>query len=173
MKIDIFRAGKAAPLCFTALTGLLASFGVAEAQQASPADQAGPIALDTIEVQGNGDAAIGYYAPTTTTGAKMPVLLRDVPQTVSVVTRQQLNDQNALSLQDALRYTPGVSMAMGDGQRDEVRIRGFNALADQYVDGLRDDSYYSRAANSDAAQSNSKLTAFTPSASAARCTSLP
>lgn len=132
--------------------------GIADAQQsaAPPAAQAqavraenagsnGTIALDTVQVQsGNGDGAIGYYAPTATTGAKMPVPLRDIPQTVSVVPRMQLDDQNALSLQDALRYVPGVSMAMGDGQRDEVRIRGFNSLADQYVDGLRDDAYYYR-----------------------------
>lgn len=154
MKFKTFRASRAALLHFTALAGLLTNLGVAEAQQAvtqsrsqgqaTPAERAGSIALDTIEVQGNGDATIGYHAPMVSTGTKVPILLRDVPQTVSVVTRQQLSDQNALSLQDALRYTPGVSMAMGDGQRDEVRIRGFNALADQYVDGLRDDSYYYR-----------------------------
>lgn len=143
---------RATLLLSTALAGF--PLTIASAQQATvrrnpvqpeaTTGSGGGIELDTIEVRGESDAAIGYYAPTVTTGAKLPILARDIPQTVYAVPRQQLNEQNAVSLQDALRYTPGVSVATGDGQRDEVRVRGFSALADQYVDGLRDDAYYYR-----------------------------
>ena len=47
-------------------------------------------------------------------------------------------------MEDALRNVPGVAMSHGDGQRDQVVIRGFTAIADQFVDGVRDDALYFR-----------------------------
>lgn len=47
-------------------------------------------------------------------------------------------------MQDALRNAPGVSFNSGDGQRDQVVIRGFSAIADWFVDGIRDDALYFR-----------------------------
>jgi len=58
--------------------------------------------------------------------------------------RALMNEQNATSLQDALRNVPGLGFSVGDGQRDQVTIRGFNNITDQYVDGIRDDSLYYR-----------------------------
>jgi catecholate siderophore receptor len=82
------------------------------------------------------------YAPTDTGLAKIPVPLRDIPQSIAVVGAPVLLDQRALSLQDALKNVPGVSFAAGDGQRDQVNIRGFTAIADQFVNGFRDDALY-------------------------------
>jgi catecholate siderophore receptor len=70
--------------------------------------------------------------------------LRDIPQTVNVVPQSLLRDQVAQSMQDALKAVPGVGFSHGDGQRDQVTIRGFSAIADQFVDGLRDDALYFR-----------------------------
>ena len=84
------------------------------------------------------------YTPTETSAAKIPAPLRDIPQSISVVPSQVLLDQRALSLQDALKNVPGVSFAAGDGQRDQVNIRGFTAIADQFVNGFRDDALYFR-----------------------------
>lgn len=84
------------------------------------------------------------YVPQDTSAAKVPVALRDLPQSVSVVPAEVLRDQRALSVQDALKNVPGVSFSHGDGQRDQVSIRGFTAIADQYVDGFRDDGLYFR-----------------------------
>ena len=47
-------------------------------------------------------------------------------------------------MEDALKNVPGVGLSHGDGQRDQVVIRGFSAIADQFVDGLRDDALYFR-----------------------------
>ena len=47
-------------------------------------------------------------------------------------------------MQDVLRNVPGVGFSSGDGQRDEVRIRGFSAITDQFIDGIRDDALYFR-----------------------------
>jgi catecholate siderophore receptor len=70
--------------------------------------------------------------------------LRDIPQSVNVVPAQLLKDQAAQSMQDALRNVPGVAFSSGDGQRDQVMIRGFTAIADQFIDSVRDDALYFR-----------------------------
>lgn len=85
------------------------------------------------------------YAPVISSSAtKSNTPLRDVPQTVNVITEALIEDQAARSLQDALRNVPGVGMSNGDGQRDQVTIRGFSAISDQFVDGIRDDALYFR-----------------------------
>lgn len=84
------------------------------------------------------------YAPASTGAAKIPAELRDIPQTVDVVPEAILRDQRALSIQDALKNVPGVGLSHGDGQRDQVTIRGFSAISDQFVDGFRDDALYFR-----------------------------
>ena len=85
-----------------------------------------------------------YDTVDATTATKISVALRDIPQTVNVVPAVVLHDQNALSLQDALQNVPGLSFSVGDGQRDQVTIRGFSAISDQFVDGVRDDALYFR-----------------------------
>lgn len=92
----------------------------------------------------NGVRVNDGYAPQETGAMKVPVALKDLPQSVSVVPAEVLRDQRALSVQDALKNVPGVSFSHGDGQRDQVTIRGFTAIADQYVDGFRDDGLYFR-----------------------------
>ena len=86
----------------------------------------------------------GYNPTQATTGTKIDAPLRDVPQTIDVVGLQIIQDQRALSLQDVLKNVPGVGFSHGDGQRDQVSIRGFTAIADQFVDGVRDDALYFR-----------------------------
>lgn len=86
----------------------------------------------------------GYKAERSNSATKIDALLRDIPQTVNVVGLRVLQDQRALSIQDVLKNVPGVGFSSGDGQRDQVSIRGFTAIADQFVDGIRDDSLYFR-----------------------------
>jgi len=50
----------------------------------------------------------GYLAEQTTTGTKTDTPLREVPQSVSVVGKQQMRDQGVQNLQEAFRYTPGI-----------------------------------------------------------------
>jgi catecholate siderophore receptor len=99
-------------------------------------------ASDPIVVTGVQDRR-GYVA-TDTAAAKIDAPLRDIPQSIAVVNADVLRDQRALSLQDALKNVPGIGLGSGDGQRDQVFIRGFTAIADQFVDGFRDDGLYFR-----------------------------
>jgi catecholate siderophore receptor len=80
----------------------------------------------------------------TTAGTKTLTPLRDIPQSIQIVGRELLQSQAALSMQDALRGVSGVSMHLGEGRRDQVYIRGNNAVRDMYVDGVRDDAAYYR-----------------------------
>lgn len=98
---------------------------------------------ENIVVTGQRDMP-GYKMDRSSSATKIDAPLRDIPQTVNVVGRQILQDQRALSIQDALKNVPGVGFSSGDGQRDQVSIRGFTAIADQFVDGIRDDSLYFR-----------------------------
>ncbi|SDG86174.1 TonB-dependent siderophore receptor [Janthinobacterium sp. YR213] len=86
----------------------------------------------------------GYVAATSASGTKMEMALRDVPQTINVVPAAVIRDQNAMSIQDIMKNIPGVGLSTGDGQRDQVFIRGFTAIGDQFVDGFRDDALYFR-----------------------------
>lgn len=73
------------------------------------------------------------------TATKTTTPLRDIPQTVTVVPRQLLIDQNAQSVADAVRNVPGVSIAQGEGNRDQVVLRGISTNSDFFVNGIRDD----------------------------------
>ncbi len=69
--------------------------------------------------------------------------LRNTPQTVAVIPQQIFNQQNATTLREVLRNTPGITMNIGEGgtgypSGDTVMIRGFNARTDVYIDGTRD-----------------------------------
>lgn len=104
---------------------------------------AAPQTLPEVRVVAGADP-VPYSAPTATSATRIDAPLRDIPQTVNVVTEALIEDQAAHSLQDTLQNVPGVSFHIGDGQRDQVYIRGFDAIGDQYVDGLRDDGLYYR-----------------------------
>jgi catecholate siderophore receptor len=86
----------------------------------------------------------GYASTDGSTATKTPTPLIDVPQTVTTITQDQIDDQAITQLADALRYVPGVTMDTGEGHRDAVYIRGQASTADFYLDGLRDDAQYYR-----------------------------
>jgi len=98
--------------------------------------------LPAVTVKSGADD--GYSPASSNSATKGSAPLRDIPQSVNVVPEQLLKDQGARSMQDALRNVPGVGFSSGDGQRDQVVIRGFTAIADQFVDGVRDDALYFR-----------------------------
>lgn len=125
------------------LAALLAAVAFG-AQAADMAGEAATLAEVKVEASAAPDAEIAYQPLTTATAAKIEAPLRDIPQTVNVIPEALLRDQGAQSVQDALRNVPGVSFHIGDGQRDQVYIRGFDAIGDNFVDGLRDDALYYR-----------------------------
>ena len=89
-------------------------------------------------------APAGYQATASRTATKTLTPLRDVPQSVTVVTQALIKDQMMLSVGDVMRYVPGVMVHQGENNRDQVIIRGNNSSADFFVDGVRDDVQYYR-----------------------------
>jgi catecholate siderophore receptor len=67
-----------------------------------------------------------------------------VPQSVTVVTQQLVQDQMMLSMGDVVQYMPGISAHQGENNRDQVVIRGNSSSADFFLDGVRDDVQYYR-----------------------------
>ena len=83
---------------------------------------------------------------TTTTIGKGRQELRDVPQSVTVVTERLIDDRNLDTLKDTLKNTSGVSFLAAEGGEEDIRLRGFSlqAAGDIFVDGLRDPAFYER-----------------------------
>ena len=98
--------------------------------------------LPKISVQDTPDS--GYSVKATDTATKTPTPLRDVPQSISVVTSEQIRDQDLLSIGDVVRYLPGITAHQGENNRDQVIIRGNSSSADFFRDGIRDDVQYYR-----------------------------
>jgi catecholate siderophore receptor len=89
-------------------------------------------------------ASTDYVAHSIDTATKTDTPLIDVPQSIHVVTREQLDDQAQYSLGEVLRYVPGTTVGQGEGNRDQITLRGQNSTADFFLDGVRDDVQYYR-----------------------------
>jgi catecholate siderophore receptor len=79
-------------------------------------------------------------------GDKIPLSVRDTPQSVNIVSEQLLREQSVTRLEDALKNVPGVTLNAGEGaaRGDTINIRGFSAFNDFFVDGVRDAAVYVR-----------------------------
>ena len=75
---------------------------------------------------------------------KTPVPVLDVPQTVSIVTDDEIQERGFREIGDIVRYTTGVNTSQGEGHRDAVVFRGVRSTADFFQDGTRDDVQYYR-----------------------------
>ena len=80
----------------------------------------------------------------TRTATKTDTPLIDVPQAISVIDAQRIEDQAMRSMADVALYVPGLSMGQGEGHRDAPTLRGNASTADFFVDGVRDDVQYYR-----------------------------
>jgi iron complex outermembrane receptor protein len=80
---------------------------------------------------------VGYLANQSATGTKTDTPILTTPQSISVVTKDQIADQGAQNLVEALRYTPGITLDTFGATTffDSFKLRGFDAP--RYLDGLR------------------------------------
>lgn len=105
------------------------------------ADKTEPAALPTVTVTAEGDVVKDQVATRSTSATKSDTPIIETPQSISVITRDELDTRAATTVVEALRYTPGV-MAEGYGfdsrGYDWIFMRGFDALlTNDYRDGLR------------------------------------
>lgn len=81
----------------------------------------------------------GYKADHSSSSTRTDTPLKDVPQAITVITKDVVNDLSIQSLTQAVEYVPGVQGAQGEGNRDAIIFRGNQTTSDLFVDGMRDD----------------------------------
>ena len=95
---------------------------------------------DTVTVT----ESAGYQTVAVSTATKTLTPLRDVPQSITVVSQELMKDQMMMSIGDVVRYVPGITAIQGENNRDQLVIRGNSTSADFFLDGVRDDVQYYR-----------------------------
>lgn len=108
------------------------------------ADSANDAADDEVYVQDQIVVVGTYLYADQVNALKSPTPIIDVPQSLSIVTADQILQQGFDSIGDIVNYTPGVSTSQGEGHRDAVVFRGVRSTADFFIDGVRDDVQYYR-----------------------------
>nr|WP_314875594.1 TonB-dependent siderophore receptor [uncultured Pseudomonas sp.] len=103
--------------------------------QATGALELGPT---SIAANGLGETTEGtgsYTTGSTSTATKMNLSIKETPQTITVVTRQRMDDQHLASMTDVLKSTPGITMTQDGGERYNIYARG-NAINTYQFDGV-------------------------------------
>ena len=137
------------------LGALAAGFGlfnVAALAQTAPAPAAAASApkseatLPPVPVKAKVETDATSVRATTSTVGKGNQELRDIPQSVTVITDRLMDDRRIDTLKEALHQTAGVTFLAAEGGEEDIRLRGFSLAAsgDIYVDSLRDPAFYER-----------------------------
>jgi catecholate siderophore receptor len=130
--------------------GLLGLPACAQTLPAAPASAASALAkestLTPISVKAKAETDADSVRATTSTIGKGNQDLRDVPQSVTVVTEKLIEDRRVDTLKEALHNTAGVTFMAAEGGEEDIRLRGFSLTAsgDIYIDGMRDPAFYER-----------------------------
>ncbi|HVZ63671.1 MAG TPA: TonB-dependent siderophore receptor [Lacunisphaera sp.] len=114
-----------------------------QADFSADADQ-GTISLEKMEVTGQRAESKYYQVTESLSATKTPTALLDIPQSISIVTAEQIKDQQMLSLADVVLYLPGITAHQGENNRDQIVFRGNSSSADFFLNGVRDDVQYYR-----------------------------
>ena len=128
------------------LAALIAGVAHAQTPPAAPAPSTETV-MPVIKATGTADrqGKDGVQATTTRIG-KGQQELRDIPQSVTVVTERLIDDRNLDTLKDVLRNTAGITFLAAEGAEEDIRLRGFplQGTGDVFVDGMRDPAFYDR-----------------------------
>ncbi|OYY88948.1 MAG: TonB-dependent siderophore receptor [Sphingomonas sp. 28-66-16] len=111
--------------------------------EAAPADASGDADGQRTDIIVNGQRS-GYGVDDTRSATRTDTRVLDIPQALTAVSKQQIDDRAFRSIADVLRAVPGAIPSQGEGNRDQIVLRGNGSTADFFVDGLRDDVQYYR-----------------------------
>lgn len=98
------------------------------------------------EIVVTGSLRTDYLVTESTLGSKFTQSLRDTPQSITLLSEAMMQDRSVMSLDDALRNVPGITLNAGEMKwmGNGPTIRGFSSRNDMYIDGIRDIGFYSR-----------------------------
>ena len=128
-------------ITYILLGSLLPSISIANTSEKNSPDEK---KIELIEIEVKDNVARTYLIKRISSATKTDTRIRDIPQSISVITEEQIKDQSLLGLTDAIKYSPGVMAGQGEGNRDSVWFRGNQSTSDLFVDGVRDDVQYYR-----------------------------
>lgn len=137
----VSRPATALGLLIAAVPGFVAAQA---APAPAPAASAAPQTLPPIRATG---AAENELKVERASSPKITAPLRDTPQTITVVPARMLEQQNRLSLVEALSNVPGITFGAGEGgggYGDNINFRGYSASNNITTDGMRDSAQYNR-----------------------------
>jgi catecholate siderophore receptor len=144
------ESGAASEKTLMPLGALMLAMSVSSwAQSTLPATDAAKVegkTLAPVVVTGAREREQQTYQSGITSSGKVPVLAKDIPQSLTVVNEKLLHDQGKDSMKSALENVIGITFEAGEGGRvgDNIRLRGFSAAGDIYQDGMRDMAQYNR-----------------------------
>jgi len=134
-----------APYAMLPLGAMMLAGSMSTMAQTAPAEGK---SLAPVTVREKAEEAEGKDSvrATTTTIGKGKQQLRDIPQSVTVVTEKLIDDRNLDTMKDVLRNTAGVTFMAAEGGEEDIRLRGFSlaATGDIFLDGMRDPAFYDR-----------------------------
>ena len=124
---------------------LLAGSMSATAQQA-PAEAAKTLAPVIVKEKAETAEGKDSVRATSTTIGKGNQALRDIPQSITIVTEKLIDDRNLDTVKDVLKSTAGVTFQAAEGGEEDIRLRGFSlaTTGDIFIDGMRDPAFYDR-----------------------------
>ena len=127
----------------TAPTQVAPTTGSAAAAVTAPTGVLAADAVQQVEIDGQ---STKDFSKNATSLNKLSADLRDVPQSVTVLSKALLQSQGAASLSDALRNVPGVTLGGAEGGQigNNINLNGFTARTDIFLDGFRDRGQYYR-----------------------------
>jgi catecholate siderophore receptor len=114
--------------------------------QSAPGGTPG-ITLAPVTVNGRADPqGKDSLRATTTTIGKGKQQLRDIPQSITVITEKLIDDRNLDTVKDVLRNAAGITFQAAEGGEEDIRLRGFSlaGTGDIFLDGMRDPAFYDR-----------------------------
>ena len=130
------------------LGALCAGFGLLQLPALAQADVSARVeaTLPAVSVRAQVESDATSLRATTSSIGKGQQALRDIPQSVTVVTEKLIEDRRIDTLKQALHQTAGISFLAAEGGEEDIRLRGFSLAAsgDIYVDGIRDPAFYER-----------------------------
>ena len=128
------------------LGALMLAVSVSSWAQTTTPVQPDSKSLATQTVTGTRDRDAQTYQSGITSVGKVPVAAKDIPQSLTVVNDKLMHDQGKDSFKSALENVIGITFEAGEGGRvgDNIRLRGFSAAGDIYLDGVRDIAQYNR-----------------------------
>ncbi len=141
LRTPVVHAAPLLPLGAMLLAGSMSAM-------AQPVNQAEVKSLKPVTIVDKAEAPEGKDSlrTTTTSIGKGKQELRDIPQSVTVVTEKLIDDRNLDTLKEVLHNTAGVTFLAAEGGEEDIRLRGFSlaTTGDIFVDGMRDPAFYER-----------------------------